>query len=639
MQPDRHPHHPARRPILLLVALCLMAAAPAGKEPKQMKTISVEQLGNVSPRQSVGSWRGNEAIEPMPIVQWQNGEVWLAYFHEWKTNTILGSYKESITPLPAGAGLGRAAQGNDYPIRFSGHARGSHAEREMAAFDLAHHVAADLTGDGIDELILPRHQGTLDVYGSQGKIGSWTAPGRDEKYYASDAVLVHKAKQGNRELVYVVYRTEPYSDTKIPDAVASAHATSPIEVIAEVSLSGVRTVPVLGLPGALSRILGLAYFVPAGGQPELVIASRLDVGGNEKDYLSRHRLDGSPIAPPREIYANLSEESRMEFVTFQPGDPCLIAVGTDNSLTAFVWPAKEVNWFKAVAFNTGWRMGETTLFKGVVDRKSGRPKVLFQKGRTLYVRDDDGRCYQHVGNRYVPAETADEITEWQEIPPTSQYHRLAQIRLLEGDDDALLVLEVRRSGRKELSLEEARDAGKRFLPPEFVEKVEKENGLTFQSLMAREKYMARVLREQLPAANLKTLEDVKRFAPKFYEDESASILSHLQLKYQMELCAPLDSYKPPAAEEPRYRNIPQYKDWLKSLYFGAAVQVRVISGATLVANHTLDPATIYSTSPAPGIPMRWVVTRRSGERLNIVLPMVIAKGDVDVVGTFQLKLR
>jgi hypothetical protein len=636
MQSNCPTNHPKRQPLFLLLALSLIAAAPAGKEAKTMNSIAVEQLGTVSPRQSVGSWRGNEAVEPMPIVQWQNGEVGMAFVHEWKTNSILGSFKETITPIKT------AAQGklsSDYPpIRFSAHVSNSRGERGTAAFDLAHHVAADLTGNGSDQLILPRHQGGLDVYGSQGKIASWTAPGHDEAYYANDVVLVHKAKQGNRELVYVVYRSEAYSDAKIPDAVASAHASRPVEMIAEVSLSGIRTIPVLGLPGPLVRILGLAYFVPASGQPEMVVCSRVEVGGKEQAYLSRHRFDGSPIASPRQVYVNLGAEPRMEFVTFQAGDPYLIAVGNDSNLTAFVWPEKEVNWFKTINFESAWRMGESTLFKGVVDRKSGRPKVLFQKGSSLFVRDDDGVCYRLVGNRYVAA-AADEIEPWQEIKPTSQYHRLAQIRLLEGDDDAVLVLEVRRSGRKKLTLEEARAAAEKFLAPEFVAKTEKKYGFTFENMMKRAND-GDDFRYDLPdSPNPQTLEDIARIAPRFYKFHSELILSNLHTLYERELLAPVSDYRPAPLEGPRYHDIPQFKQWLEALHFAAAIQLRVLGRSGLLANHTLEPATIYTTSPAPGIPMSWVVAKRAGERLNVVLPMVFARGDSDAVGMFQLRLK
>jgi hypothetical protein len=403
-------------------------------------------------------------------------------------------------------------------------------------------------------------------------------------------------------------------------------------------MSGIRTIPVLGLPGTLVRILGLAYFVPASGQPELVICSRVELAGKEKAYLSRHRLDGSPLGSAREIYVDLGAEPRLEFVTFQPGDPCLIAVGNDSNLTAFVWPEKEVNWFKTITFDYAWHEDDPLLFRGIVDRKSGRPKVLFQQGRKLLVRDDEGLCYRLVGGRYAAAQ-ADEIAPWQEIPATSQYHRLAQIRLLEGDDDAVLVLEVRRSGKKTLSLEEAREAAVKFLPPEFVAKAEKEFGLSFETLMALKHHMTTESLEKLQSANLRTLEDIKRFAPKFYDSQSASILSGLRVEYEEELLATVRDYKPVPAEEPRYRNIPQYEQWLQSLHFGAAVQVRVINRLGLLANHTLEPGAIYTTSPAPGIPMSWVVAKRNGDKLNVVLPLVLAKGDLDVVGIFQLRLK
>jgi hypothetical protein len=211
--------------------------------------------------------------------------------------------------------------------------------------------------------------------------------------------------------------------------------------------------------------------------------------------------------------------------------------------------------------------------------------------------------------------------------------------LLEGDDDAVLVLEVRRSGRKKLTLDEARAAAAKFLPPEFVAKTEKKYSITFEGMMADPWFIKGKLREELLATNPRILEDIHRFIPERYDFEVASILSHLCLEYEEELLAPIDDYKPPLAEEPRYRNIPQYKEWLKSLYFGAAVQVRIISRSALVANHTIESAAIYTTSPAPGIPISWVVANQSGQSVHVVLPLVLARGADDVVGIFQLRVK
>jgi hypothetical protein len=427
---------PSKRHIPCLVpalSLFLIAAAPAEKGSKTMKTISVEQLGDVAPRHSVGSWRQSEAIEPMPIVQWRSGEVGLAFYYEWSVNGLLGRYKQKIAPLKTGLTDSLKSLGSDYPIRFSAHVDREHGERGLAAYDVDHHVAADLTGDGVDELILPRHQGTMEVYGSQGKIASWTAPNRAEKYYAHDAVLVHKARQGSRELVYYVYRREPYKggEADIPAALAEAHAATPADTILEVSLTGIHAVPLLGLPGKLAKILGLAYWSPPGKEPELVVCSLLNVAGQQAAYLSRHRHDGTPVGDARPIYAELGFESRLEFVTFEPGDASLVAVGADSNLVAYVWPDKEVNWFKTVTFGGAWRGDDPLLFRGLVDRGSQHAKVLFQQGRTLYVRDEDGICYRMDGRKDTAMSTGKPVP-WQEIPPASPYHRLAQIRLLEG---------------------------------------------------------------------------------------------------------------------------------------------------------------------------------------------------------------
>lgn len=609
-----------RSSYLLALAAMVVAPAPARTESKAMEPgvgphLTVERLGDVGPASSTGSWRSSRAVEPMPIILWRGQEIAAALYYEWHGNGILGRYSQKIASADTQEKTRPAPLGSDYPIKFSGRVDGERGESAIAAIDIAHLEAADLDGDGTDDLVVPRHQGGVDIYTLRGRAHSWAAPGGAPKYYAHEVVSVYKARARGRESVYFVFRRKAYRDADVPSKVAKLAESFPTETLVEASAGGVRQVSLRGLPGRVVQIAGVALLDrPKPGQAdELVVCTRLE--GREGVYLSRHSLQGDLLGEVREIYAEIGGGSRLQF-SFLPQSDLLVATGDSTPFVAFIWPDKLVNWFKMVRLGDEWRADDPLLFRGMVDRKSASPKALFQQGVKLFVIDQDGVCHKNEGGKYIAVgpKEQEKIVPWLVVEATSPQHRLAQIKLLDGDDDAVLVLETRVPGTKKLSLDELRAAAKQFLPPEFLEKAEAKYAPTFEHLYDEE------LLGPKASSPMQTIEDLKAQKPKFYEYQLASLQSQLGVTLEVELLLPLNQDVDVA--EPTYRRIQEYRAWLASLGYDAETHLRVISPRGVELDRTLATTLIYTTGPSPGIPHKWVVAKRYGKRLRLVLPLV-----------------
>jgi len=585
-----------------------------------MSTIKIERLGNASPSPTRGGWRKSEAVEASPIVLWRGFDVAEAFYYHWEANNVLGRYQQKIASVDTHTKAWFKTLGTDFPIKFSEHIIANRDETALRSFDVDHLQVADLDGDGTDELVLPRHQGGVDVYHlGKGRVSSWSSPTWEAKYYTNSVVAVQKAKAGGRESIYFVFSAKRDGEAEIPPEVERAHAGQPTETIVEVSASGVRAIALRGLPAVVTRIVGVGLLNRPGSNQidELAVCSRLE--GKTGTFLSRHSLAGTLIGKVREIYADIELEPRLAF-TFLAQSNELVAVGESFKCVVFVWPEKPVNWFKKVEFVGE---GKPFVFRGVVDRGSGNPKALFRRGDNLIATDSDSRSYRREGERNVASEG--QATEpWMALAPTSPLHHIDQVVLLEGDDDAILVIENRDAGVRTLTLQEAREAASKYLDPSYVERAERDNAVTFEHL-----YDKRRIPDELlgPDSPLHTLEDIQRHLPEYYARESASLQQGLQIDLASELTEPFDQKTD--IVEPRYRSIPEYKAWLKTLNYDAEMRLRVLNGRGIVADHTLPTTLLYG---------RDIRTKRAGDRLRVVLPLVREDPKILVAGFFLLSL-
>jgi hypothetical protein len=611
----------AYRKWIIGLTLLLSAAAPAEKASKPMSTIKVERLGSVSPFEKKDGWRKAEEIEPTPIVLWRGLDVAAALYYQWESDGVRGKLQQKIASVDTRAKTWLKSVDTNFPLKFSGHAIANRDESALPAFDVEHLQVADLDGDGTDELILPRYQGGVDVYHvSKGKIFSWKSPIWEEKYYSNRVTAVQKAKAGGRESVYFTFSAKHDGDLKIPPEVEKAHASHPLESIVEVTGAGVRVIPLQGLPGVVTQIVGVGLLNRPGSSQidELAVCARVE--GKSETFFSRHSLAGALIGKVREIYAEVASYQRIDF-SFLPQSNELFGVEESSECVVFVWPEKPVNWFKLVKLSPGGGF----RFLGVVERKSGNPKILFRRGHDLIAIDPDGRCHRREGERSVPGKEG-ETVPWMVLTPTSELHSVDQVVLLEGDDDAVLVIENRDHGVRKLSLAEAREAAHKYLDPNYVERVERQFAVTFEHVYDERRIPDNFLGPNA-ATPLRTLEDIKRLLPDYYAHSSASLQEGLQGDLTVELMEPLDPGG--AIAETKYRNIPEYKAWLASLQYDSSVRIRVFAGRGTLADHTLAGTQLYATT---------IQVKRAGDRLNIVAPLNRPEPTVVVTGFFLLSL-
>lgn len=606
----------------IVLGLALLAVAPLDGGTKAMDSVSVEQLGEVAPFRDTGSWLKSKGVEPTPIILWRGADIAAALFYQWKGNSILSSFEQKIASMERSP---RVALGPAYPLRYSGRVSADRGEEALPAFDVDHALAADLDGDGTDELVLPRHLGAVEVYDLRRRLHSGGVPGTDPRSFSYEVVSAQKVRAGDKDRVYFVFHRAAYKGTKAP----KAEGSPPADTIVEVSDAGVRVISLLGLPSVPVQVAGLGLKNRPGSThiDELVLLLRFQ--DREGLFLSQHDLQGKARGEPRLVYADVSGQQRFSF-TFLPQSDLLVATGDSSELAAFFWPDKPVNWVKTVKVDP--KLGGQPLVRGFLGPASGRPKALVQAENRLYAIDAEGAYWASIGGVYSASPTP---VPWADIATASPKHRIAQVRPLDGDSDRVLVIDACDEHERELELEEAREAAAKFLPPEFVAKVEKANAPSWKTVYD-EALVRGFARKHGITEPITTLEDIGRLLPDLYELQLTSLEADLSVALECELKRPLHDADVGIAE-PRYRNLEDYKAWLGTVVVSPQTRLRLIEpGGVVRSDHTLTHTALFRLGPAPGIPPSWVSVKLHASGLRLVVPLERSAGGTVSVGFFSV---
>lgn len=291
----------------IAIALALLGAAPNERGTKAMDSVKLERLGDVEPFRDTNSWLRSKALEPIPIILWQGSEIAAAFYYEWKGSFALSSFEQKIAPLEKRP---RKPLGSVFPLRYSGRPKEDRGESSIAAFDVKHLQVADLDGDGVDELVLPRHLGSVEVFNLRGRALGGVVPGTNPQHFSYEVVSSQKVRAGGKDAVYLVYRREPFKSGEAPAQ------SSPADTVLEVTAAGVRAVPIMGLPAELDEILGVGPRSRPGSQQvdELVVLSRLKGRDGESTARSTTRAG--------ESWARLGSCTKMSRRITSSSPPC-----------------------------------------------------------------------------------------------------------------------------------------------------------------------------------------------------------------------------------------------------------------------------------------------------------------------------
>ena len=259
-----------------------------------MNSANVQKLGNIQPGvidTSAGSAVYNKLS---PIVLWSAADISSALYVHVEVGERRRSLLERIDHIDkkSGGKLGLFRSG-DFPITFSGTIPMDETEDATEAFDEDYMLTADINGDGIDELILPRHQGIVEVYNAEKRLFSFEIPSKKSKRPINEVIYSFRARAKGHDVIYLIFELQDESDGSESGQHTQVDLSERYTIL-RIDESGINTIILKDMGFNVSKILALGALNKPGssGIDELMVCSMREEEGERKIYMSRHRPDG-----------------------------------------------------------------------------------------------------------------------------------------------------------------------------------------------------------------------------------------------------------------------------------------------------------------------------------------------------------
>lgn len=560
--------------LVVLAAVALVStrgiAAPtrSGSGGK-MSGVSVTRVGTVIP----GVKKDGpipDVIDGTPVVLWAGTEPAAVLLHRsrpssWKreavqelevipesvTKALRGTVKlESRTPL----GEGQEEQADGLRVRTI--------------------VTADLDGDGVEEVLVARQQGGVEVAPWKGTALRLPGPSAKAAVASYTPQGVHVARLPGRAEVYVLLGRRVHERTATPAELARIGAGEPYALV-RADGSGLTRVGLELSPVHEVLAVGVINRPGSAGVDELYALYRKDQG--EEVWVSRHRPDGGLVAPPRRVYVPMTPGSWQAVFVRQSRSAVLWK--TDAPEVVFVEPEAPVNWAHAV--DLGPVVGQSAdLMLGVADGAK-KPKLVFRQGDGIYAVDGDGTYYTVAGGAFAPAKGPE------------PFHRLdpkdTDVLVVPSVErgDEYLVVRARKAGLRGLEHDELVAAAERHLDPRKLARRQQraEPSLDDQDII-RDEAMKEERARRGVSAPIRTVEEWQRLLPDSFAADVKDRRGSLDAFLSTELTWPIDH--PDTLLDDTYRNPEGLRTWLEARTGAAAVRFEVVSRGAVTRAFRLD---------------------------------------------------
>jgi hypothetical protein len=556
------------------------ATAPI-RDGGTMDDVVVQHLGKAIPGRKDHPPDDEDKIDPRPIVLWRGSTPAAAFYYRDRWNAIESAGEQRIGRLDEGPGHGWfSREHGPFPLVFA--ARPSENERAQGptnAFDTANMVTADVNGDGVDELLLPRDNGAIGVYGVDKVLFEQWAPTAPPgtRYHAE---LTYTAKLPGRDVVFFLLALE-----KGPKADEAALGKAERYALYRVDQKGIARVPLAPVGVHVGTILAVGALNRPGSLDLDEILVLFDDGGTPgKTFLSRHRSDGSAIEAPKEAY--VPTPIMGAYFLFSPGTPQAILAGGQNKHLYFIRPEKASNWIAQVDLNPLASSPYDIKIHHAVDPGSD-PKVTV----AVRLRGDAGlaRAALYAINGEGKSFRPDPAREgWQTLSARGPYLQVStptaqhEFRglLPQPGADILLAVYSREAQLKRLSDEEVMSAADRFMRPAVVAQARKDNlefgveALKDVPNCSKEERIKRGVTEEITS-----IEQWKRLLPDSYSD----VLAFAMRGFIVDLRVDLESGAKRPIDPEKFVNVEEYKAWLGGLKLGPETVFDVIRRGEVAA--------------------------------------------------------
>lgn len=521
-----------------------------------MNTLTATRLGKVDAGEIQKTEKKLKENLAAPIILWSKDGAAAALYFSVEVNYESEKGKQTIDLLvPSTRGLKERLQSltGAYPITYS--FRGIYKDEDKEKLNNVSEIyTKDINGDGIDELIITREKGDIEVYDCEKRIMNYR-PKSDPKLYKYKMNDVNFTNLGDHDEMFFTVEQDPYEnknrtdqDTWIvrvsPQGITEIHPVFPDHS----KPTGVINVIGLNRPG--SRIVD-----------ELVVVS--EIKGRKGSYMSRHNLDGTGIDSPREIYTGYDMYNSA--YGFSGSNQIIITKDQDKMLY-FATPDKPVNWIKTIdqkkLFGSDTKsieIGETVINNIAV-------LILEDRGK-LYALDALGKFHTSMK---PDSHISDTPVAFMTLKPDSDKHTIIRIQPADKTMESYLVIQSRDPGRRDLSLEELEKAGKRFLTDHDWKMSSERLNLDYRET-THELAESYCRRNKIPMPEIHSWEDIKKKLPGYYEQKVEESKRNYRSALEIRLLGSInEDYVPENNKE-----IEEFKKWLNSIYVAPELVVSI----------------------------------------------------------------
>lgn len=554
-----------------------------------MDKLTAVRIGKINAETITDENETTETINyPIPIVFWNkfNKSEGALYFRV--VNEANDDFKQKIDYLysPNHGMTGRLRSLFDvYPLTYKD--RGFVDKKDLRDSNFIDYLyTKDINGDGVDELILTRGLGGVEVYDREKLIFSYKPDVQPQLFKYSTERAFHAAFDHHDEMLMVGYRT-PYE---------SFFNSTPDYRVIRVYPEGIKEITPTFLDNKRPKTIETAACISRSESKDMdeliLITTFEDMDGY---YLSRHTPEGKALDTPRKIYAEGFNPAYYTF-RFVPQSNQVIAHSHDAEKLYFITPEKQVNWFKSVNLDKLQADRTTGLKSSTViigqARIKGIPAVMIDNDNTLYVIDANGKYHSSINSE----SKSDKPVVFATIKPLSDHHEIMTIRTLDQRLDRLLVIQSRSPGCREVSLEELETAGERFLPDSKWKDCKDELQLEFDENTP--KYIRWYCgRKKIQIPEIHSLEDIKNKLPGYYEELVKDAKDRYQISLNNRLYGLITSKGAQNINRlddddnySAYKNKEEFKKWLANVFIAPELVVSIhhLSDGTVTTQKLAD---------------------------------------------------
>jgi hypothetical protein len=554
--------------VYLLILISLTTQAGADMKPLTLFRLGKVVAGDDSDKPvshhsliSSGSRVKRENI-PVPIVLW-NKDTWAAalYFSKEDTFDSNGRWSQKIDHLlpPVKGWPGLKAMLSDYPITFHDKYSADNPKIDERTMNFMEDIyTKDVNGDGVDELIVTRHFGDVEVYDRVKRIMKYTPHAKPKLFEYSMKDVNFTTLDNHDEVFFAAYR-KPYGNVdEFSSGDKRYYETTRNCWIVRVCPQGITEIhpvfPDNSEPATIEAVIGMNK---PGSKTvdELIVISTFK--GKKDYYLSRHTLDGRAIDTPREIYGGYNMYCGAYGI---PQSNQIIAQNAQKKILYFITPEKPVNWIKTITL--------VDLFGPKVDIniigetiKNNLAVVVFENDSKLYAIDALGKFHTSMK---PGSGTSDKPVSFLTLKPDSKLHRIIDITPTDKTMESFLVIQSRSPGKRELSLDQLEKAGERFLSDRDWKECKDELILEYDDDMKKE-IKWRCDEKKIPIPDIRSMEDIKHQLPWFYDYKVKESQRKYRDSLETDLFRPIER-KNYNIEDGNYKHKDEYKKWLNNTF-------------------------------------------------------------------------